>query len=85
MPGLHAPVDGKGVFIGNGMPRSKNQALRSQVLVNALKELLAWRLDLGGAWKFNADKGLLEAVGEYSVDAAPKLATVPPDFMHVPR
>jgi hypothetical protein len=42
-PTLHAPIDGKGIVLGNGMPRSKDVALRSQVLADALVELMERR------------------------------------------
>jgi len=43
-PGFHAPVDGKGIYLGNGLPRMVSQEIRSEVLADALQELLTWRL-----------------------------------------
>ena len=56
-PSLHAPIDGKGIFLGNGIPRSKEAALRSQVLADALVELMARRKYM----RENGDEGNLSA------------------------
>jgi hypothetical protein len=42
-PDFHALPDGRGIFLGNGIPYSRDEAIRSRDLVALLNELLEHR------------------------------------------
>ena len=46
-PGFHAPADGKGIFLGDGIPHKQGIPIRSNVLLQLLEELKQRRADEG--------------------------------------
>lgn len=44
-PGFHAPTDGKGIYLGDGMPHKQGIPIRSNVLLQLLEELKQRRAD----------------------------------------
>lgn len=49
--------DGKGKYLGDGLPHTAGIDLRTVPLADALKELLAWRLRFSGELEFDCNSG----------------------------
>lgn len=68
-PTFHAPADGKGIYLGDGIPHKEGIPLRSNVLLQLLEELkrLRWENSsptegLGGYHDFGKSKAPIQGI-----------------------